>query len=219
MITPQDVYLSYRKAESHYKNRPYRTPNDMEYFWATKKTLTPKVKAVYEEAAGYFNTKWHNINMDKYFAAGFEFFGNKFSPAMFFKDSLMNLYIAKDKNEKRELRISNERILETAKFLKKYIEELPDVYKQLRLSSKLKIYGAVRDQQQSMAVKHYLGGKIDKYTFVWLIKSGYVSLSDDDKELVPYIVENFREYLSIIEKHTKTFDAIREVIEIEKNKA
>lgn len=46
---------------------------------------------------------------------------------------------------------------------------------------------------RSLPVEHYLTNKIDKYFLVFLMNEGLLHLTDDERPLLPYIIEHYRD--------------------------
>jgi hypothetical protein len=196
----KDIYISFRKAQSEALGRPYRLPKDFEYYFQTK--LSPKNREALETAVQMFSTKWRNIDIDRYFTYGFELFGKNFTYVRMFDRRLFNLYVDRDKNEKRDIEGGKRKVIDSAKFIKEHLKTLPN-YKQI--SDPLRKYCNLNDGLSKVAVNHYLTGKIDKLFLVWLIRRGFLPLTDQDRALIPYIVENYRMYSEMVEKLTPVF--------------
>ena len=198
-----DVYTAFRKAQAEHYARPYRLPKDFEYYFNVK--VSPKNREYIQKAALYFSTRWRNINIDRYMRYGFELFGKRFTYAKFFDPRLLKFYIAKDKNEKREIKINKKTIIESAKYVKRYLKPLfsPD-----SVTPPLIQYCRLTDGYQSVPVKHYIEGHIDKYFLVWLLKTGVLRMTDEDRSQTPYIAENYRDYLLTVNELEPFFTRI-----------
>ncbi len=194
-----DVYTAFRKAQSNFFSRPYKLPKDFEYYCQTK--MSPNNRENLEKLARNFSTRWQNIDIDKYMRYGFELFGKTFTYAKFLDRRLLKLYIEKDKNEKREVKIEKRTIIESAKFVKKFIRSVQVEPTDI---PPLVQYGRLQIGRLSAAVSHYLTNRIDKYFLVWLIDQGVVRLTDQDRAMIPLIVDNYREYLEKV-KRIETF--------------
>lgn len=94
----------------------------------------------------------------------------------------MLLYKTKDKNEKREVRITKEGMVKSAAFVKKWMKD-----NQLTLEE----YLHETNGNQKIAVDHYLKNNIDASFLVFLIQKGMI-LTDNERAVIPYVQENFR---------------------------
>jgi len=194
MIDTWDIYAAFRKAQANFNNRPYRLPKD----WV--KHFTNMSQANQEAmflAAERFNTRWSNINLDDYMAAGFDLFKKTFTYTKFFDTRLMSLYMERDKMKKRNLNISKTEIVSSAHFVIDYMGG----------RGFLKEYSRKRDNFESIPIRHYKQGKIDQIFLAWLIKEKYLILEDSDRTQIPYIVEKYREYVSRLDE-LKVFMAL-----------
>jgi len=184
MYEPIDIYVAFRKAQAEASNRGFRIPKDFEKHMETK--MSTKNREALLLSTKYFNTKWNNINIDMFFECGFEIF-KSFTYLQFFNQKVLNLYKVRDKNHKREMEVSKKGLLDSLKWVKQWISK-NDVLD-------LKGYCRLRDGSRSQIVEHYLHNHIDKYFVVQMIDKGYLKLTDEDRALIPYIVEQYRECL------------------------
>ena len=116
-MTDWEVYVAFRAAQGNAKGRPFRLPKDWESF-KSKRMLKKNVENL-ELAAGYFNTKWRNVDLDRLMTYGFELWKN-FSYHQFFNKKLINYYIERDRILKRKLRVDKESIMKSLIFIKKF---------------------------------------------------------------------------------------------------
>ena len=202
-----DVYASFRKAQSNHFSRPYRLPKDFEYYSQTK--MSPSNRDCLERMAKNFATRWQNIDIDKYMQYGFELFGKGFTYARFLDKRLFNFYVEKDKNEKRETKIEKRTIIQSAKFIKKFIKSVQVEQSDIPLLTQS---GRIQIGLQSAAVSHYLTNRIDKYTLGWLIDQGVVRLSDQDRAMIPLVVGNYRAFLDRVRRIETFFVRVKESI-------
>jgi hypothetical protein len=186
----EDIYTSFRKSQAGYNSRPYKLPKDFNSF--LDKRISEKNKQCLELAAKNFNTKWRHIDIDRFFTYGFELFGKNFTYTRFFDKRLVRFYIERDKVIKRSMTLTEDEINKSLMFIDSYIKEMG--FNKSRLSP-LSQYCQSKDGNQSMPVVHFLKGKISKYIIVFLCNIGFLVLSDDDRILLPLIVENWRNYL------------------------
>jgi uncharacterized membrane protein YdfJ with MMPL/SSD domain len=54
-------------------------------------------------------------------------------------------------------------------------------------------YLAKKDGNRRVVIDHYMQNKVDKFLIVYLIKTGKLSLTDNDRAYMPYVVQQFRE--------------------------
>lgn len=189
----EDIYVAFRRAQSKAKNRPWQMPKNFEAH--LEKRMAKKSVEALELSVKYFNTKWSNIDPEKYFDCGFELF-KSFSYNQFFDPRIIKLYIEKDKNVKREIGDVKDRMKKSSKFVKRFIDRTPRI-------RGLKAYGNTRKDGVNLAVKHYLDNRIDKFFLAHLINKGIVNLNDDDRALIPHVTDSFRDLLEMINKALK----------------
>lgn len=188
-MIPFDVYLTFRKVQARFNDRPYRIPKDFEHFLENR--ILKKNRECLELAAKYFSTKWMNIDIEKFMECGFELFGRNFTYIKFFNSKLMRFYIEKDKNKKRKIELSKNELIKSAKYVKKYMQPIrnnPDI-------SLIREYCRKRDGEIRLIVRHHVQGRIDKHFLTWMISSGQITLTDDERALVPYVIERYRDYV------------------------
>lgn len=192
----EEIYFQFRKAQADYNNRGFRMPKDFEKHFSVKLTEPNKKKLT--RITGYFKTKWNNIDPYEYFKCGFELLGKKFSYVKFLDEKILLLYIRRDKLKKREIRVKKENLFKSAKFVKKYIEK--------NGISNIREYINIKEGQHKIVIDHYLKNKIDASFLVFLIIRKGLRLTDSDRNLMPYIVENYRKIVEDLrEKEMKDF--------------
>ena len=106
------------------------------------------------------------------------------------------LYKQRDKNEKREIDVTKRKLIDSAKFLKTYMNE-NEIFT-------LQEYIDTTDGNRKLAVTHYLQNKIDASFFVFLIKKG-MRLTDEDRGYIPYISKNYRTINVLLSSDLKSF--------------
>lgn len=178
-----DVYVIFRRCQAEANNRPYRIPKNWENHLNTK--MSKQNKEYLEKAARCFNTIWQNIDPERYFTYGFELFGKNFTYKNFFDKRLINLYKEKDKNLKRKINLNKQAVLKSFKFIKNFINS----------DNRIILRYCTRNGHVSLPIEHYIKGKIDNFSLVWLIYRGYLKITDDERVLIPNIVSNYREIL------------------------
>jgi hypothetical protein len=196
MITPFETYCSFRRAQARVLNRPYKLPKDFNNYVATKMTKTNYDNL--EKVTNAFNTRWHNIDPDRYFEYGFELF-KTFSYTMFFNPKLIAYYIEKDKNVKRETGQVKKNITTSAKFVKTWLKD-----KKLRNDvSKLTQYCHMEIDGIKAPIKHFIINGIDKYFLVWLLFKRTLTVTPEEEGLIPLVIQNYRTYLNDVYKIDK----------------
>ena len=180
----EDVYRYFQRAKSIVSGRGYKFPKDFQGSLA--KMSDPNRAALYK-ITDYFNTKWHNVVPDVYFACGFEMIP-KFTYIKFFDPRIMKLYIHKDKNKKRDTELTKKSLISSAKYVKNFMV--------INNINSFVLYCNCRQENKCLPVIHYLSNNIDGYFLTWLLYSQLVNLSEDEKSLIPYIMKNYRENVS-----------------------
>ena len=190
MFTDYEIYTQFRKAQSLAKGKPFRLPSD----WDTFKNKRISVVNVthLDRATGYFNTTWSNIDPLTYMQCGFELY-KTFTYHMFLKPQIISLYIEKDKQKKRRIKINKESLLESIGFIRDTVGS-----KELNGYSKLQIYCKMMDGDQRVIINHYLHNNIDPLLFVYCIYYKYIKMNDNDRILCYNIINRYRELLPLM---------------------
>jgi hypothetical protein len=176
----EDIYKFFRRAQSSTLGRGYRMPKDFDV-WLEK--LSSKNRENLHKIMVWFNTKWHEIDPQRYFLCGFELY-KSFSYVHFFDERILRLYIHKDKHIKRDIKLSKKNLVESVKFVNRYKEH----YK----IPSFGVYCRSMADNRSLPVKHYLENKIDGFFLTWLVYSKAVDLTEDEKALIPYVLKHYR---------------------------
>lgn len=183
MYEPLDIYAAFRKAQSEFKNRGYKLPKD---FSKTLAKMTEQNKKALLKATDFFNTKWANIDPYEYFSAGFDVY-KTFTYTKFFDEKVMALYKTKDKNRKRNMNVTKASLKKSSDWVKRYMKK--------NGIRSLKEYCRRRNGGVSLITEHYRINRVDKMFVVYLINKGVLRLTDSDRNLMPYVVEQYRECL------------------------
>jgi len=184
MIEIQDTYLSFRGAQSRYLGRGFRIPKNWDSVWS--KMTKENVKQL-ELITIAFNTRWQNIDMDRYFDYGFELHGKAFSYSKFYDRRILLSYIEKDKQLKR----TNGNVLECYNNSIYYIKEWMDKHE---FRSDLNIYSQycrMNEDGMKAPIKHFLLNRIDKHTLAFLISQKFLILEDYERALIPLVMKNY----------------------------
>lgn len=187
MYTDRDVYVAFRSAQGRANDRGFRLPKSWE---DQRNKLTPTNLSFLDNLVGHFNTTFCNIELSRYMDCGFELF-KTFSYHNFLDKRVINLYIHKDKVNKRKIETSKTEIIDTFDFLTTETKELPHRPGYSTLQS----YCKLRDGEVHNIVNRYMRGGIDTMTLVYCIKKHYITLTDDERAMLPYIVGRYRELL------------------------
>lgn len=190
MYTTWDIYCIFRKSQAMSKNRGYRLPKDWNIHWENKlnKTARDNIQIITD----YFNTKWCDISPEMYFEAGFDVY-KSFSYHQFLNRKVIEMYKRKDKNKKRNTDVNKKTIIQSLKHVINSIEDKEKLEKFGVLRHYCRIYINTYTRKP---IKDYIDNKISAPFLVWLISEGYVSLTDEERSVIPYIINNYRDILS-----------------------
>lgn len=204
MLSEYDVYVMFRRAQGAYFDRPYRLPKDWNVYYAK---MDKKNKQALDLITKFFNTKWQNIDPELYFAVGFEIHGKGFTFLKVFDIIILKQYIHKDKAEK----ISQISIFED---FEKSVEHVNNTIEGGK-TSKLSRYALQVNGKQALAISDYLKNKIGKFFLIYLITKGFVKTSFDGMLQLPYVMTNYSDSITRLEKiqNTKDFKKILSKIE------
>lgn len=139
-----------------------------------------------------FNTRWKDINLTTYMNCGFELFGKTFYHGLFIHEDVLKLYIQKDKAIKIQARINKEQMNASAMWVKRYMKDwmIPSLF----------VYCNSRVGNRLLPVTHYLENRVDAFFLTWLIKDKLVILNEDERAVLPYVVEKYRENVLKLEE-------------------
>ena len=132
-----------------------------------------------------FITRWQRVDPAMYFDCGFEIYKLNFYYGNFLAPIILKLYINKDKHQKRDISFNKKNIFESAKYIKHFMR--------LNNITSFVVYCHTIVDNIHLPVKHYLDNKIDGFFLTWLMYSKAVMLSEDEKALIPYVLQNYRE--------------------------
>lgn len=200
-LTKQDVYVAYRKAQAFAKGRGYRLPKDWDAFY--QKMALDKRNAL-TQVTHWFNTKWKDIDPERYFLCGFELFKN-FTYHQFSLRPVIALYIRKDKTIKRQDRINKEQLIYNVKWVKDYMGMLniPTFF----------IYCNTRRNNRLLPIQHYLDNELDAFFITWLIKDKIIgNLTDDERSVIPFVMDNYRENVIKLEGIQPFLEKLRSML-------
>lgn len=185
MITIEEVYVKFMKHRAFANGRGYNLPKEPSLSVEKLKQKYPKHYETLRTLTGYFNTKWQNIDLDKYFQCAF-----KLMPTISYNgllnDKILKQYIQLDKIEKFHSELDKRTILNSFKNIKTAMK--------MHNISSLKSYGSYRDDKSLLCIDEYIKGFIDSYVFVFLILKKYVILNNEDKDRVGTTLNNISKY-------------------------
>jgi len=199
---PYDIYLSFRKAQAFSKNRPYKIPKNFEEHLVNKMSTVNRDAIL--KATDYFNTKWTNVNIDDYMQYGFDLW-KTFSYTKFFDEKLIKYYIQKDRNKKLQCKNGKEELTKSVKFVKKYMKEkgIPT----------LKAYCMRKENGCRVFITHYIKeNNIDKLFITWLIKERFITLSEDESAVLPYITGHYRDLCELLKEINGFLNKLKEAV-------
>lgn len=202
MITPYQVYCAFRRAQSLSTGKPYRLPKSWEAQMA--KMSEPNLRSL-ERTAGYFNTTYSAVDLEEYMKCGFELYKG-FTYTSLLKKEVLQHYIQKDKVKKRKVNASKEDIDNTFENIHDYLNDV-----ECRKGySKLQSFCKDREGEVRKIINLYNKGLIDQMTFIYCINKKYIVLTDDERALIPYISQRYRDLLDNL------YDVIEYIQEKEK---
>ena len=201
MITDQDVYYAFRAAQARAKDRGFRMPKDWDAFLAK---MTPMNREWLQRGTIAFNTRFSNIDIDRYMSCGFEIW-KSFTYKNLLHEKVIQLYIHKDKTKKRQLEVSQREIETTFNTIEDFLRDKPvrPGYTQLQNFCKF------REGEVRICINMYVQGKVDVMTLAYCVNRGYIKLTDDERALSPYLVQKYRDILDALED-VKPFIAQKE---------
>lgn len=167
-------------------NRGFRLPRNWELHKVEKMNAMTVSKL--QQAADCFNTRYQNVDMNKYMAVGFELYTG-FSYHLLLDEKVIEMYKRKEKVRMRDLTINKEKVVESCKYIKQYMrdKELINGYNKLETFCKLK------DGAMHIAVSSYFKGRLDNVTMAYLMYKNYLKITDDERGMLVNISNNYRE--------------------------
>jgi hypothetical protein len=191
MITEQDVYFAFRKAQANANDRGFRMPKDWDAFLAK---MNANNLNWLKQATMYFNTKYCNLDLDRYMECGFEVW-KSFSYKHFLHDKVIQLYIEKDKIKKRQMEVSQREIETTFNNIADYMRDKPMRPGYTELQSFCKF----RQGELRILINMYVQGSVDLMTLTYCVNRGYIQMTDDERALSPYLVQRYRDLVLSLE--------------------
>lgn len=190
MYDVEKIYYYFRKAQSSYRGSGFRMPKNFENHF--NKRMTSLTRESLRKITRYFNTKWNNIDPYNYFLCGFEIY-KSFSYNKFFDEKVLNLYIRRSNIAKREMEVNKKRIEKSVSFISLYM-------KKIEVKTLIGFCNKIDGKGNHTIINLYIKDKIDKFTVCWLIMKGYLKLNDNDMAVIPYISEQYRNIVYILQE-------------------
>lgn len=179
------VYIAYQQAKARYSNRPYRIPKDFDKVWSK---ISEKGLYNIRFIAVAFSTRWQHIDLDKYMDTGFKLFGNGFTYVKFYDRRILTMYIDEDKQIKRKTGNIKTEMTNSFDFIDTWMKENKQYRDDITFFSQ---YCRMKDDGIRAPIKHYINNDIDKHTLAWLISKRYLVLQDNERALIPLVIENY----------------------------
>jgi hypothetical protein len=179
MITEKDIYTIFRREQGKYLNRGYRLPKDWDSY--LEKMKKPDKEAL-NMAVTFFNTKWKDIDIERYFQSGFFVFKHKFTYTKFFDNRIIKDYVAKDKAKKMDLSNIKKDFEKSIRFVIQSGWKIPE-------------YVNMNEGELSLPVIHYIQGKTHGSFLAYLIMRGMLKLNETERSRCPNFEPKYREYL------------------------
>ncbi len=196
MITEKDIWYSYQKA----KGKDIEYPSDKKWE-STYNKLSEVNKENINTLAVYLNTKWQNIDLDKYMETGF-YLWKSFSYKHFLDQRLIDKYRQFDKSSKRR-KATNSDLKESIKFI---------LYNRYPLD----YYGSLEEDGFSLPINDYLHGKISDVIVVYMMEKGYLDIKQE-MGFIPYIIERYEQIQNQVQKKWSLLSGMEEVIVNKRN--
>lgn len=178
MYTTWDIYCKFRKAQAQYHNRGYRLPRDWSDYQKNKMGKTDLESL--QTLTDYFNTKWNNIDVDMYMESGFDVL-KSFNYKYFLDKRVIKKYITKDKAIKYKSHDIKQLLIKDAMYVKENWTDNIQLY-----------INQVTPNNRRLVIHDYIKNNITAQFIVFLIRCGWLSLTDDEKALCPQITEQYR---------------------------
>jgi hypothetical protein len=181
-----DIYKIFRRLQGNCKGVGYRLPKDWDSHYRNK--MSAENKRALETLTAFFNTKWQNIDPEKYLKTGFDLYGNKFSYRRFTDRKVLMQYIQNDKMEKRRIGSIQEEVRQSVDYVSRVVND-NDV------GSKMVRYCSMKVGQMGKPVDDYISGKITKSFIVLLMWYGFYTPTREELEKMPYVTAHYNEII------------------------
>ena len=182
MINSEYIYTLYKQIECTKKDKKQTIS------WSKFKSKASKDKLIkLETISNYFNTIWHNINIETYINIGFDLW-KTFSIDKIDDKKIINKYKTLDKQNKRKVKISNDKIKRSIDFISNYNIPLNEY--------------CCKPETISYVITDYLNNNIDVITLIYLIENGFKKINNIEHMLLSYLRDNYDEIkFNMYKKH------------------
>jgi len=191
-----NIYKAYRQVKAQQNNKGIRLPKDWESYF--KNNLNKPTQDNIQELTDMFNTRLCHINLYEYMAAGFDILKG-FTYKHFMDDRVMDRYIHNDKMKKRYWSFDKPPgIIKSLLYIygctDSYTTSIDATLKQY--CKKTNIHDAIHD-----AIHDYISNKITTSFMVWIIKDRYITPSELEWSMMPFISGNKKSIFNDINKN------------------
>ncbi len=178
MVTPYEVYVSYRKAKPTTKT--IKIPSEQVY----RNRLGVNTLWNIDRCTGYFNTIYSNIDLDTYMQCGYKVF-KSFPYKQLINQKVLTKYKQLDKTRKRTVKTSNDRITESFKYIDKPLLN----YCKDMISKKKRI------------LYDYTLGRVDSVIVMYCIHHKLVSFDDIEEDYLYNIYNQYNKWVKLMFKY------------------
>ena len=185
MYTTFDIYSTYRKVKADRNNKGIRLPKDWDSYF--KNSLNKTTQDSIQELTDMFNTKLCHINLYEYMVAGFDVLKG-FTYKYFMDNRVIDRYIHNDKMKKRYWTFNKSDVINSLL----YICECVDT---TNVDTMLKQYCKKR------SIHDYISNKIGTSFISWVIKDRYITPSELEWSMMPFISGNKKSIFNDINKN------------------
>lgn len=203
MVKITDIYLEYLKQKGNSSKRAYRLPKEpelsIEKLRQTNQANYDKLKTLTD----HFNTKWSNIDPQKYLQTGFILFAN-FSYPNFLNDKILKHYIQLNKIEKFHTEFNRKTLLKSFKFIKEYMKE--------NNIHQVSDYCGTKSEYRSLVLEHFFKGNVDPFTLLYLMLKKYVTYTQEEKDKLYDFLNNVTKYKPFVMEEWNLFMKMEKTI-------
>lgn len=189
LIDDWQVYVSFRHAQGIAKGKHTRLPKSWDDFKCNK--MSPTNLAYLNKTVDMFNTVYHNVDLNLYMATGFDIYKG-FSYHQFLDPKIIELYKRKVKQKQRKQLIDKATVKDSFIHIKRFMtgKDVINGY------NRIQTYCKMKDGHQSVVVRDYHTGAIDRNVLTYFLYKKYLTLNDDERSVLGVFVQNYREYVN-----------------------
>lgn len=188
IYTPYKVYTIFKTTEAEVKDKKVNILDEKGW----EKRISQKNRDLQQEIANLFNTKFCNVDMAEYIRCGFKHFKG-FSYDKFFREIVLNEYIAQDSRIKR-----------------KSDESLADVLKSLKYIDKpIEMYLKEMDGEERSIIKDYIFNNVTSTVIAWSIWRNLWVPTSTEWEYMNVIQNNWADFEKNVVKFAPMLDKWR----------